>query len=215
MKKYFKHHLCNPHHKVTMLLFFLLLNNPFIKAQDSIKTDKKFHYRFTLGLGIGSGYPLQEDDFSIGSTIEFSLQRQSKIYGLGLRNIREFEILSTSNVPNSVNSVDITYGRTYKKKFVSASISAGLGIIYRCTKGKLLSRTSEGWLSSYSKYEKIINYSVGLPVSAKLCWVPTGYYGLGIELYANFNIKKTFYGINLCHQFGKLKSKNKNKRNEK
>src|SRR5665647_3753600 len=92
------------HFKIVGILFSLMINAGLVKSQDTLKTDKKLYYRLTMGVGIGSGYPLQEDDYGIGANIEFALQKQNAIYSLGARGLQEFQIFYYSNVTNSVSS---------------------------------------------------------------------------------------------------------------
>ena len=64
---------------------FCMLTLAFNKvaAQDSLLKDNSKYYRFSLGNGIGSGYPLQEDDIGIGGTLEFAVQQNKSAYSLG------------------------------------------------------------------------------------------------------------------------------------
>lgn len=192
------------------ILIYVLFNCTFIKAQDTLTEDKKLYYRLTLGAGIGAGYP-QQDGFGTGGTLEFALQKQKNAYSIGVRGIEEFEIFAYSNVPNSINSIDITYGKVFKNKSFYTSISAGAGLVTGVQKGKFISG-SGGWFNSNSNYEKITHHTIGFPISAKIFWVPLSFTGVGLELYANINSKNTFYGINLCRQFGKLRPPIKNNR---
>lgn len=205
--------------KAAAFLFFLLMNNNFISAQSTAidkkqdtTMDKKLYYRLTLGAGLGSGYPLQEDDFGIGGTVEFALQKQRNVYSLGIRGIQEFQIFDYSNVSNSVSSLDLCYGKSFGKRSFFASVSAGIGLVTFVQQGKLIS-TSGGWFSSYSNYEKNTAHTIGVPISVKLFWVPLSFTGVGLELFANINSKNTFYGINFSRQFGKLRPAIKNDKN--
>src|SRR5436190_24133551 len=102
----------SPYLKNRIILFFLLLNTGLVKAQKILQTDHhQVYYRFTIGGGFGWGYSLQEEGFGIGGNIEFALQKNNTVYGLGLRGIEEFQLFSYSNVTNSVTSTDITYGK--------------------------------------------------------------------------------------------------------
>ena len=186
---------------------FCMLTLAFNKvaAQDSLLKDNSKYYRFSLGNGIGSGYPLQEDDIGIGGTLEFAVQQNKSAYSLGIRGLGEFNLFSSSNVQNSVWSIDLSYGRVWKTRSFYSSLSTGIGMVTTEEKGKFLSSTG-GWFV-LSTYERIINHTVGIPISAKFVWVPTRIYGIGTEFFVNINSRRTFYGINFFHQFGKLRSK--------
>ena len=186
-----------------LLFLFALLQGYFVTAQDSSKTDVPLYYRVTLGGGIGSGYPLQVDGAGIGGLLEFALQRKTSIYSLGIRGVEEFNLLDASTPSNSVSSAEITYGKTFQARSFFASISAGVGYVTSLQKGELLQSTGS-WFGN-STYEKITHHGIGFPVAAKILWVPCRVYGVGTELYVNINSQHTFYGINICHQLGKLR----------
>ena len=177
-----------------------------IEAKDSSALADALYYRFTLGNGIGKGYPMSMNDIGVGGSLEFAIQNRKGIYSVGFRGLTEFLIFGNSNVSNSVNSAEFTYGRVFRSDGLFTSISAGVGYITTEEKGEILS--SVGFLFfPINTYEKIIRHTIGFPISAKMFWVPARWYGIGAEFYVNFNSRNTFYGINLCHQFGKLKAK--------
>lgn len=189
------------HFKIVGILFSLMINAGLVKSQDTLKTDKKFNCRLTIGVGMGSG-PSQEDDYGIGIMGEFAVQRKNNVYALGIRRVEGLQILGVSHPTNSNNCLDITYGKVFTKGSFFSCISAGIGCIEGIRQGKYLSSTG-GWFGD-SYYEKIRFYTIGFPISAKIFWILSRFYGLGIELFVNIN-KNTFYGINFSHQFGKLR----------
>ena len=191
------------HFKIVGILFSLMINAGLVKSQDTLKTDKKLYYRLTMGVGIGSGYPLQEDDYGIGGNIEFALQKQKAVYSLGISGVQEFQILGVSHPAKSIGSIDLTYGKALKRKSLYASLSAGAGWVTSVQRGKFLS-SDGGWFGT-DYYEKITHQTIGFPISVKIFWVPLSFTGVGLELYANINSLHTFYGINICRQFGKLR----------
>ncbi len=196
---------------VTFLLFTFFIS---AKAQDSVKINKKLYYRVTMGFGIGSGYPLQKNDFGIAGMLEVALQKNNSLYSLGIRNLGELEIIFVPNVINTIQSIDVTYGRVFKKNAFYNSVSAGIGLVTSVQQGKILPSQSSGFSSGFFdinyNYEKLVNHTIGFPISAKLFWIPsklrrtnkkTGS-GLGIELFININSISTFYEMNFCFQFG-------------
>lgn len=117
----------------------------------------------------------------------------------------ELNVLGGYNVDNSISCFGITYGKAFQRKELFAGISAGIGLVTSQERGIFIS--SEGGWFGISNYEKIRRHSIGFPISAKILGVPSRVYGIGIEVYANLNRISSFYGINLCHQFGKLRPK--------
>ncbi len=186
------------------LLCVSILFSGKVSAQDSLKTDNDKYYRVSWGAGIGSGFPLQENDMGFGGALEFAVQQKNSAYAVGGRIVSEFVLFDNSNVTNSIWSVDLTYGRAWKTKFFYGSISTGVGLVTTEEEGKLLDY-SGGWFFGQYTYERVIHHTVGLPISGKFVWVPTRFYGVGIELFANINSRSTFYGVNTFHQIGKLR----------
>jgi len=185
-----------------ILLFFLLLNTTFAKAQDTAAINKKLHYRITIGTGLGSG-PSNEDYYGVGIMSEFSIQRKNSIYALKILRVEQLETSRVAQPLNSNNCLDITYGKIFNKGPFLCSTSAGISFIEGIRIIQHL--TTAGWDVIYN-YEKTQLYTVGIPISAKIFWMPKKDNkrfgrGLGIELFANLNNKNTFYGMNICFQF--------------
>lgn len=173
-------------------------------AQDTSVRTKKILSRLTLAGGLGLGVPEQRGNYGFGSYVEFAIQKRESLYAIGVRELIEFDIFSTSNVQNKVGSVDLTYGKAYTKGNFYASLNAGFGYTTVVVKGSLISRQG-GWLFSHSIYEKLSANTIGIPISCKIMWLPAKFYGIGLELYANLNGVNSFYGFNMAHQFGKLR----------
>ena len=192
--------------KPVIMLICIVATSISLIAQVSDKHKTPLYYRLTLGGGLGKGFPLQETgEVGIGGTIEFAVQKKNNVYALGVTGISEFDLLSGSNVHNSVSSWGITYGKAIQQKSFFSSISGGLSLVTGEQKGNFIS-SAGGWFGMHY-YEKIKAHTVGFPISAKFLWTPSTVYGLGLEVYANLNSLGSFYGINFCHQFGKLRPK--------
>jgi hypothetical protein len=195
--------------KYLLFVFSILLLINHLRAQNSLKKNKELLYRFTMGMGIGSD-PSQETKYGIGLMTEFAVQKKNNIYSLGVRRIEEFEIFGGGYPTISNNCLDITYGKALTIEPIFSSISVGLGCLKGIRQGKYL--YGGGWLDR-GHYENIQYYTVTFPMSAKIFWIPRKSHGLikglnggiGIEIFANFNSKQNFRGINLCTQFGKLR----------
>lgn len=185
---------------------FLLLFANLSYSQDSTAVKKKLPFRITIGWGIGNGYPFQDADFGVGGTIEFAVVKNNTVYAIGGRTVEEFTLFNNSNVNKSISSYDLTVGKIMTHGKIFTSISTGVGLVRGLYPGKLISREG-AWLFGYYTYEKKWFTDIGIPVSIKGIWVPGRVYGLGFELFVNFNTKNIFYGVNFSHQFGRLNPK--------
>ena len=187
----------------------------FMKAlsQDSSKTKTITYYRVTLGGGIGKGYPQAESQSGIGGTFRAAIQREKNLYTVGTTALGEIKIFNYSNVNNNISSIEVMYGKVLSSNKFFCSISGGLGYINSEEAGAFISREG-GWLFGYYNYERIKKSSVGIPISFQTFWIPTKFYGIGLDFYANINSINSFYTVSLCHQFGKLRPAIKNKKSE-
>lgn len=159
-------------------------------SQDTLKEDKTFYYRAIIGMGTGSGSFLNNSKSRMGINLEFLVEKNKTIYGFDARSLSMFNV---SNMNNYMQSYDLTIGRVLKNKNFFSSFNIGVGYV----EGQIWNELSDG-------YETTRYKTVGFPLSVKGFCIPFLYYGLGVELYANINSKSSFYGVNLCHQFGKL-----------
>jgi len=174
------------------------------KSQDSSTIKPITYYRVTIGGGLGKGYPQSASETGIGGSLEATLQRKKKLYSVSTRSLGEIGIFNNSNVNNNISSIELMYGKVLSTNTFFCSISGGLGYVYSEEKGEFISR--EGvWFFGYYTFEKIKKSTFGIPLSFKIFYIPTKFYGIGLDFYANINANNTFYTASLCHQFGKLR----------
>jgi len=50
-----------------------------------------------------------------------------------------------------------------------------------------------------------VEATFGIPAEVQLFYTPLSFMGVGLQVFANFNKEKTFGGVLLCLQFGKLR----------
>ena len=197
------------HRKNLSLNFYLLtlcLCFCFImgKSQNSSTIKPITYYRVTIGGGLGKGYPQAASETGISASLEATIQRKTKLYSVSTRSLGEIGIFNNSNVNNNISSIELMYGKVLSSNTFFCSISGGLGYVYSQEKGEFISREAV-WFFGYYTFEKIKKSTVGIPISFKIVYIPTKFYGIGLDFYANINANNTFYTASLCHQFGKLR----------
>ena len=197
------------HRKNLSLNFYLLtlcLCFCFImgKSQNSSTIKPITYYRVTIGGGLGKGYPQTASETGISASLEATIQRKTKLYSVSTRSLGEIGIFDNSNVNNNISSIELMYGKVLSSNTFFCSISGGLGYVYSQEKGEFISREAV-WFFGYYTFEKIKKSTVGIPISFKIVYIPTKFYGIGLDFYANINSNNTFYTASLCHQFGKLR----------
>lgn len=186
---------------LTLCLCFCFITG---KSQDSSTIKPITYYRVTIGGGLGKGYPQAASETGISASLEATIQRKTKLYSVSTRSLGEIGIFDNSNVNNNISSIELMYGKVLSSNTFFCSISGGLGYVYSQEKGEFISREAV-WFFGYYTFEKIKKSTVGIPISFKIFYIPTKYYGIGLDFYANINSNNTFYTASLCHQFGKLR----------
>lgn len=164
---------------------------------------KKTVYRVSLNMGIGKGYPQTPDEGGIGGGLSLGIQEKKRIYEFGVRAVGEFDLFNSYNVDNTVQSVDVTFGKFIERKYFFGSINAGIGLVTVIQRGLFIS--SEGGLFGSSNYERLKHNVIGMPISMKILCSDNGY-AIGIEIFVNVNKSNTFFGINLCNQIGNFRN---------
>ena len=186
---------------LTLCLCFCFITG---KSQDSSTIKPITYYRVTIGGGLGKGYPQAASETGISASLEATIQRKTKLYSVSTRSLGEIGIFNNSNVNNNISSIELMYGKVLSSNTFFCSISGGLGYVYSQEKGEFISREAV-WFFGYYTFEKIKKSTVGIPISFKIVYIPTKFYGIGLDFYANINANNTFYTASLCHQFGKLR----------
>jgi hypothetical protein len=169
-------------------------------------TFKNLQYRLSLSAGLGGGFP-QQDAGGIGGNVEFAVQKNKNVLALGVTGTSEFRPILNSNITNSVEAVNLYYGRTITSKKLTAIFNAGLSYVSTRERGQFL--YSERGLFGKKYYEELKTSGLGMPISIKGIYEATNFMGFGVELFANINKNASFYGAAICWQFGRLRLKDK------
>lgn len=189
----------------TFTLLMVLHNRNY--AQDSTNIDKRIFIKVTLGAGIGTGYPKQNNSFGIAGIGELNLQKQNNFINIGSRGISEFIILGSNSVDNSLSTAEITYGRLLQKRRFSFIANLGLSYITFQEQGAIIPRNTGFQIFSTTDYEKVNYYAFGIPISLKAFFNYKKKRGWLVEIFGNINNKIIFGGVNIANQFIVYKTK--------
>jgi hypothetical protein len=99
-------------------------------------------------------------------------------------------------INDTMNDIGLLYGRATSEKLYHASLSVGLAIVGGS--GTSIFDDDPDVIEDFSK-------RFGVPLQAELHWRPAQILGLGLTGFANFNSTKTFAGLALTLQVGKLR----------
>jgi hypothetical protein len=189
------------------ILGFLILisfsNKNF--AQDTSTIDNKLYVKITLGAGIGSGYPKQNNSSGLAGLGELVINKGEKLITVGTRGISEVQLFN--NISNSLSTAEITFGRLFQTYKFFFTTNLGISYITFLEQGAVIPNLSPG-INFGTDYEKINYYSIGFPISIKFFPIRKKKTGLLLELFGNFNNKIDFGGINIAYQFIVYKTKN-------
>ncbi len=171
---------------VFFVLFYLLSSFNFTYSQKKEETTDENFYWCTLGIGTGAG--LESSSLPVAFNLNLTYRH--------IRNMFSFRIATTSKILGSdLNDYGLLYGYTITTSAFFSSLGAGVAIV---------SGTLRGGLFSNDK-NKSIGPTIGLPLEAQLFWHPSSAFGLGLYFFADINPEKTFDGVTLSIQFGKLR----------
>ncbi len=179
-------------------------------AQDTSNIANWLYLKITLGAGIGSGYPKQNNSFGLAGFGEISVNKERNFFSIGSRGMTEFIILGRNSVPNSLSTAEIGYGRLFlKNKFIFIA-NLGLSYITFQEQGELIPSNTGFQLFNSTEYEKVNHYSLGIPISIKVFFNSKKKRGWLFELFGNLNSKISFGGMNIANQFIVYKTKKNN-----
>jgi hypothetical protein len=199
-------HLANGYKFILGFLMLISVSNKNF-AQDTSNVAIKLYVKITLGAGIGSGYPKQNNSFGLAGLGEICVNKQRDFFSIGSRGITEFIILGSNSVTNSLSTAEIGYGRLFQKNKFSFISNLGLSYITFQEQGALIPRNTGFQLFSSTEYEKVNYYSLGIPISLKVFFNSKKKRGWLFELFGNLNSKLPFGGINIANQFIVYKTK--------
>ena len=167
-------------------LAFFPSNSRSSPLDASAKADER-HYWANIGGGIGLAHGgIGGDPAGVAGGISLSYRKGSSLFSIRQVSVAELQLVlwENSGPPDRVWDVGVLYGRVTKVPYGLASISGGLGLV----------GDNE---NSHSR--------MGIPIEGQLFWTPGSLVGFGLYGFANLNSKKSFVGVLLYLQIGKLK----------
>ena len=148
-------------------------------------------------LAIGSGIHAQSAsqnsywiNFGLGAIGNTGAYYQTGRHVFSIRYGVSGEILG-----DTYSDIGLLYGWSTKPALFTASI--GTGIAY-----STIVYDESGLFGSQSDITK---NAIGVPLEIQLYWRFTRFVGLGLYTFANFNSEKSFAGVTICVQAGKLR----------
>jgi hypothetical protein len=175
-----------------LILFALLHEN--IYSQNTLHNDIVPKYWVNLGVGGSSA--------GLSGGLGISYQTGNKLISLRfISNSKYSETMAGGQTtPETIWDVGALYGLISKRSFGYISISGGVSLVGGKIHGEYLGNIN--WINTY---EQINVITPGIPLEAQIFLTPFRSLGLGVNVFANLNPKKTFGGVLFCIQIGKLR----------
>jgi hypothetical protein len=151
-------------------------------------------YRLSIGIGVGT-----LDD---GESASFAYNFGDQFISLRFVQTVEFNMFSPKP-DESIWDISMLYGRSAQWGKWYGSVGAGIGLVHSVQRGKLLRRSDE--FLGADEYESIERSVIGLPIQAEISEASFPFMGLAIIGFANINGVRSYAGLTLCLQFGKLR----------
>ena len=164
-------------------------------AQDSTEHDSPKFFWAHSGGGLGS-YALA---FSGGVTY----QSGDHLIAFNFNGTTEFNILGPSPTEETFDYAFL-YGRALVTHRVSFGVFAGISYVSSVVRGEKLAGSATPFIQ-IDKYERLESHAIGFPIRAQYVSVISPVFGIGLAAFGDLNRAKSFGGVVLSLNFGKLK----------
>ncbi len=177
---------------IFLIPFTLFQGNLF--SQDTSNNIKESRYWLNAGLGASSS--------GLSGGLSISYQPDWKFISLRFINSSRYGEgwLGGNTTSENIWDIGALYGLIAKGKYGYASISGGVSLVGGNKHGEFLGII--GWINTY---EKIPILTIGIPLEGQLFFTPFSFLGIGINGFANLNPNRSFSGVLISLQVGKLR----------
>ncbi|MBM4166893.1 MAG: hypothetical protein FJ218_08280 [Ignavibacteria bacterium] len=136
----------------------------------------------------------------IAGVISGYYQKDNTLYGFSYHRIEEFVLFSESNPKpyEYISEYSFLYGKVERSRWGMVSASSGIGFVNGILRGKQ---------KDYPQYEPNKISTIGIPIDLQAYFTPFPFFGMGINLFSNFNLQKSVFGIAIGIQVGYLWNK--------
>ena len=182
----------------SMIIGFCLLTVFVSSTHAEIPFNKPNKKYFWVTLGVGRNPDLYPKYSTISAAIIPTLQFNNNIFSLRCLGLIEF-IMEGPDPEQYIKEISLLYGRCFKREIYNLSASVGIGYLDGLERGERLGTPG---VESY-KYESFPFNTFGLSIDTNT-FIITPILGFGINLNANINNKRSYWGILLCMQLGHI-----------
>jgi hypothetical protein len=159
-----------------LTLFFMKANALYAQSQECVSET----HSYWINLGIGGG--------TFEGVISANVSYQFKRNILSIRGVETGEWYGN----NGMWDIGILYGLATNPSHTQAAVGIGVALVGGKSEESLLP-------------DNAIKKRIGLPIELQLFFRPIRFVGMGLYGFANINSEKSFVGVSLSLQFGKLR----------
>jgi len=173
----------------TYISLLLLASTTTLLAQTNESAEGKENRYFSINIGAGIGpnlspYQGRTLAYGISSSFQFGHVMITPRYA----GVTE-ALNMTGFLTRSVHDAGVTIGYSTRTPGSSGYLSIAAGI---------------GYVGGREDYDTYIS-TIGFPIDVQLFFTPSSFVGIGFQGIANINPERSFYGVLLCLQLGKLR----------
>jgi hypothetical protein len=173
--------------KNVFALFILLAVLSAFKISYAQKKEEAAANNYFWGtLGVGIGAKTDENSLPLAFNLNFTYRHNLNLFSFRLTSVGVL-------FDRTLNDYGLLYGYTLTSSALFTSIGAGVALVSGTKSNGVFGKTEN------------LGTNIGLPLEARLFWHPIVPFGLGLYFFADINPKKTFEGITLSIQIGKLR----------
>jgi hypothetical protein len=165
-----------------------------IRSANDLQNVPSNLYKLSFGIGAGT--------MDIGGIASFTFDLTGQFLSIRASETEELKFLSNNPVER-VGDIGIIYGVSTQRSRWYASAGAGISYVHSIRQGALIQRSNE--IFGSDEYEEVSRVTVGLPIQVEISGSAFPFFGAAIIGFANINTLRSYGGITLCIQLGKLR----------
>ncbi len=181
-----------------MIIVFCLLAVFVLPALAETPLHQPHEKYFWVTLGVGRNPDLYPKYSTISAAIIPTLQFNNNIFSLRCLGLIEF-IMEGPRPAQYITDISLLYGKCIKGDVYNVSVAVGPGFVKGVDRGKWYGTPGE---ESYS-YQSLPFNTLGFSIDTNT-FIITPILGFGINLNANINNERSYWGILLCIQLGHI-----------
>lgn len=184
-------------------VLILLQGVTTVHAQGGKLLSSQFYFA-TVGFGYGRAKINQfTQSYLVAPSFDFNLQKGKYYYSIGINSVTEAQLFGGYMPNEHINGINAMVGKVVHFNKFFCVVKSGIAHVRSTERGMLLERGTGLFDNSY--FQALHKSGIGVPIMASINWSPIRNASSGIQLFANINTVKHFYGIQLVVHGGRIR----------